>query len=48
MIEHMHKFDYSFLENGLLPARLVDIIGNIYALSVLSRDRRQKFAGVLT
>ena len=44
----MHKFDYSFLENGLLPARLVGIIGNIYALSVLSRDRQQKFADVYT
>lgn len=44
----MHIFDYSFLENGLLPARLIDIIGNIYALSISSRDRRQKFADVYT
>ncbi|MBR1734629.1 MAG: Fic family protein [Alphaproteobacteria bacterium] len=44
----MHKFDYSFLENGLLPANLINIVGNIYSLSVLSRDRQQKFADVYT
>lgn len=44
----MHKFDYSFLKNGLLPANLIDIVGNIYTLSVLSRDRQQKFADVYT
>ena len=44
----MHKFDYSFLENGLLPANLIDIVGNIYTLSVLSRDRQQRFADIYT
>ena len=45
---YMHIFDYSFLENGLLPARLIDIIGNIYALNVLSQDRQLQFADVYT
>ena len=44
----MHTFDYSFLENGLLPTKLIDIIGNIYTLSVLSRDRQQKFTDIYT
>lgn len=44
----MHKFDYSFLENGLLPSSLIDIVGNIYTLSALSRNRQQKFADVYT
>ena len=45
---YMHKFDYSFLENSFLPARLIDIVGNIYALSVLSRNRQEDFANVYT
>lgn len=44
----MHIFDYSFLENSLLPAKLIDIIGNIYALNVSSLNRQLKFADVYT
>ena len=44
----MNKFYYSFLEDGLLPVRLIEIVGNIYALSVSSRDRQQKFSDVYT
>lgn len=32
----------------MLPARLIDIVGNICALSASSRDRKQKFADVYT
>lgn len=28
----MRKFDYSFLDNGLLPANLIGISANIYSL----------------
>lgn len=44
----MHNFDYSFLENGLLPAKLVDVVGSIYVLNALSHKRQEKFADVYT
>ena len=44
----MHIFDYSFLENGFLPAKLIDIIGNICTLSTLSRNRQEQFADIYT
>ena len=28
----MKRFDYSFLDNGLLPANLINITGAIYSL----------------
>lgn len=34
----LHIFDYSFLKNSSLPAKLIDVVGNIYALSALSCD----------
>ena len=39
----MHKFDYSFLQNGLLPAELLNISIDIYRLGDLSRERKAKF-----
>ena len=39
----MHKFDYSFLQNGLLPAKLLNISIDIYRLGDLSRERKAKF-----
>ena len=35
----MHKFDYSFLADGLLPANLVNLTANIASLSVKSAVR---------
>lgn len=40
----MHKFDYNFLDNGLLPARLVTLSSNIYSLKTLSGVRLEEYA----
>lgn len=44
----MHKFDYSFLDNGMLPSRLLNITTDIYSLRALSWDRKKQFADVFT
>ncbi len=33
----MKRFDYSFLDNGLLPANLINITGTIYSLKTVIR-----------
>lgn len=40
----MHIFDYSFLQNSLLPAQLVNLTANISALKVFSLQRKEQFA----
>lgn len=35
----MRKFDYSFLNNGLLPASLVNLTANISALKTMAGIR---------
>ena len=47
-VAFLHIFDYSFLENSLLPAKLIDVVGNIYALSALSCDGCRKFEDIYT
>lgn len=42
----MHKFDYSFLADGLLPANLVNLTANIASLSVKSAVRKADFKNV--
>lgn len=42
----MHKFDYSFLADGLLPANLVNLTANIASLSVKSTVRKADFKNV--
>ena len=42
----MHKFDYSFLADGLLPANLVNLTANIASLSVKSAVRKTDFKNV--
>jgi len=42
----MHVFDYSFLQNALLPAQLVNLTSSIASLSVLSNERRGIYAEV--
>ena len=37
----MHSFDYSFLKNDLLPAQLVNLSANIYALRTMSDLRKE-------
>lgn len=44
----MHKFDYSFLHNGMLPAGLLNITADIYTLRVMALDRKEKFADAFT
>ena len=36
----MHRFDYSFLNNGMLPAYLINIPADIYALRATSWNRQ--------
>lgn len=44
----MHIFDYSFLQNGLLPANLVGVITEIYSLKTLSMTRVQQYDSIFT
>ena len=44
----MHVFDYSFLDNGMLPAGLVNITTDIYSLRALSLSRKEQFSDVFT
>ena len=38
----MHKFDYSFLNNGLLPAGLVNLTTSIAALKTMAGVRKEE------
>lgn len=38
----MHIFDYSFLRNDLLPAQLVNLASNIYALRTMTQIRKEE------
>lgn len=42
----MRKFDYSFLNNGLLPANLVNLTANISELKVVARTRKDDYAPI--
>lgn len=44
----MRKFDYSFLDNGLLPANLINITGVIYSLKTGSEIRKDEFEKIFT
>lgn len=44
----MRKFDYSFLDNGLLPANLVNLTASISELKVMAGVRKADYAGVFT
>ncbi len=44
----MRKFDYSFLNNGLLPANLVNLTANISALKTMAGVRKAEYAQVFT
>ena len=44
----MRKFDYSFLDNGLLPANLISITSNIYSLRTAAGVRKEEYAQVFT
>lgn len=44
----MRKFDYSFLDNGLLPANLVNLTSNIYSLRTAAGVRKADYAEAFT
>lgn len=44
----MRKFDYSFLNNGLLPANLVNLTANISALKTMAGVRKDEFTQIFT
>lgn len=44
----MRKFDYSFLNNGLLPAKLVNLTANIAGLKTMAGVRKENYEKVFT
>ena len=44
----MRKFDYSFLENGMLPAGLFNLAEGIYSLRAASLGRKEKHVAVFS
>ncbi len=44
----MRKFDYSFLNNGLRPANLVNLISNISALKTMVGVRKEEYTQIFT
>lgn len=44
----MHRFDYSFLHNGMLPAGLLNITADIYTLRVMALNRKEQYMDVFT
>ncbi len=44
----MKKFDYSFLDNGLLPANLINITGTIYSLKAGAKIRPDEYEKIFT
>ena len=44
----MKRFDYSFLDNGLLPANLINITGTIYSLKTGAKIRKEEYERIFT
>jgi len=44
----MRRFDYSFLDNGLLPANLINITGVIYSLKTGAEIRKDEYERIFT
>lgn len=44
----MKKFNYSFLDNGLLPANFINITGTIYALKTGAKIRKDEYERIFT
>ena len=44
----MRKFDYSFLNNGLLPANLVNLTSNIAVLKTMAGVRKDEYMQIFT
>ncbi len=46
--DRMKRFDYSFLDNGLLPANLINLTGAIYSLKTGSEIRKVEYIKIFT
>jgi Fic family protein len=44
----MRKFDYSFLNSGLLPANLINLTSNISSLKTMAGVRKEEYARIFT
>lgn len=44
----MRKFDYSFLDNGLLPANLLNLTSSISSLKTMAGVRKEEYATIFT
>lgn len=44
----MRKLDYSFLNNGLLPAKLINITTTIYSLKTMAGIRKEEYVKIFT
>ena len=44
----MRRFDYSFLNNGLLPAKLVNLTASIVSLKTMAGVRKEEYAQIFT
>lgn len=44
----MRKFDYSFLDNGLLPANLINLTSAIYSLKTGAEVRKDEYEKIFT
>jgi len=44
----MRRFDYSFLDNGLLPAKLVNLTSSIASLKTMAGIRKEEYVRVFT
>ena len=44
----MRRFDYSFLNNGLLPAKLVNLTSSIASLKTMAGVRKEEYARIFT
>ena len=44
----MRKFDYSFLNNGMLPANLVNLTANIAELKTMAGVRKEEYTQIFT
>lgn len=44
----MRKFDYSFLNHGLLPAKLINLTSSIASLKTMAGVRKEEYAKVFT
>ena len=45
---NMRKFNYSFLENGVLPANLINLTSSIYSFKTASNIRKDEFKKIFT